>query len=84
MQTGNRIFDDVARLMTGAAGMAQGARSEVDTFLRSHLERWLTDMDLVTRDEFEAVRSMAQKAREENDALRARIDALESRFGSNV
>ena len=80
-QTNNRLLDDLARLMTDAAGMAQGVRREVDSVFKSHLERWLKDLDLVTREEFEAVRDMAVLAREENDRLRLRLAALEARLG---
>lgn len=80
MTTGpNRILDDFARLMTDAAGAAQGLRDEVETALRAQAERVLNNMDVVQREEFEAVREMAARARDENDALSARIDALEKR-----
>ena len=78
MQTRNKIFDDISQLMTNAMGVAQGAREEAETAMKSLMDRWLADRDLVTREEFDAVRAMAQKAREENDALKARLDALES------
>ena len=78
MQTRNRIFDDISQLMTNAMGVAQGARQEAETAMSSMLDRWLADRDLVTREEFDAVRAMAQKAREENEALKARIEALEA------
>lgn len=78
MQTRSRIFDDISQLMTNAMGVAQGAREEAQTAMNSLMDRWLADRDLVTREEFDAVRAMAQKAREENDALRARIEALEA------
>ena len=77
----NRILDEFAKLMTDAAGAAQGVRHEVETAGRAQLERLLNSMDLVKREEFEAVRDMAVKAREENDALSARLDALEARLG---
>ena len=79
MQTRSRIFDDISQLMTNAMGVAQGAREEAETAFNGMIDRWLADRDLVTREEFEAVRAMAQKAREENDALKARLDALEAR-----
>ena len=79
MQTRNRIFDDIGQLMTNAMGVAQGAREEAENAMRGMVDRFLADRDLVTREEFDAVRAMAQKAREENDALRARIDTLEGR-----
>ena len=77
MQTRNKIMDDISQLMTNAMGVAQGAREEAETAMRSLVDRWLADRDLVTREEFEAVRAMAQKAREENAALELRIAALE-------
>ncbi|MCY0096164.1 accessory factor UbiK family protein [Hoeflea ulvae] len=76
----NRILDELAKLMTDAAGAAQGVRREVETGMRSQLERLLNSMDLVKREEFEAVRDMAIKAREENDALSARLDAMEQKL----
>ncbi|MEM5494737.1 accessory factor UbiK family protein [Hoeflea sp. AS16] len=75
----NRLLDELAKLMTDAAGAAQGVRREMETAMRSQLERLLNSMDLVKREEFEAVRDMAIKAREENDALSARLDALEKK-----
>lgn len=78
MQTRNRFLDDMSKLMTNAMGVAQGAREEAETAMKSLIDRWLADRDLVTRDEFDAARAMAQKAREENAALLARIEALEA------
>lgn len=75
----NRILDELAKLMTDAAGAAQGVRREMETAMRSQLERLLNSMDLVKREEFEAVRDMAIKAREENEALAERLAALEVR-----
>jgi BMFP domain-containing protein YqiC len=69
-QTSNRIMDEFAKLMNDAAGAAQGVKREMETAVRSQMERFLGDMDIVQREEFEAVREMAVKAREENDALR--------------
>lgn len=77
MQTRNKLLDDVSQLMTNAMGVAQGAREEAETAMKSMIDRWLADRDFVTREEFDAVRAMAQKAREENEALKARLDALE-------
>ena len=77
-QTRGRIFDDLSRLMTDAAGLAEGARREVDTLVRSQLERLMAGMDIVSREEFEAVREMAARARAQNEKLEARIAALES------
>ncbi len=79
MQSRNRIFDDVSQLMSNALGVAQGAKTEAETAVKSMLDRWLADRDFVSRDEFEAVRAMAQKAREENEALSKRIEALEAK-----
>jgi BMFP domain-containing protein YqiC len=78
-QTSNRIFDEMARLMNDAAGVAQGVRREFDTLFRAQAERILRDLDVVQREEFEAVKEMARLAREENEALKARIAALESK-----
>ena len=79
-QTNSRFFDDLSRLMTDAAGLADGARREAQTFARSQLERMMSGMDLVSREEFEAVREMAAKARDENDKLAARIALLEAKL----
>ena len=79
-QTSNRILDDLARLMTDAAGAAQGVRREVESVVRAQGEKFLADLDVVRRDEFEAVKAMAQKAREENERLAARLAELESRL----
>ncbi|ATG49321.1 accessory factor UbiK family protein [Celeribacter ethanolicus] len=78
MQTRNKILDDFSQLMTNAMGVAQGAKDEAETALKSVMDRWLADRDFVTREEFEAVRAMAQKAREENEELKKRLDALEA------
>jgi BMFP domain-containing protein YqiC len=78
---GSRILDDLGRLMTDAAGVASGVRREIDGVVKSQIERLLRDADVVTREEFEAVREMAILARDENEALRARIDALEAKLG---
>ena len=77
MTTGNKVFEDFQQLFTNAMGVAQGAKSEAETAMKSWMDRWLADRDFVTREEFDAVRAMAQKAREENEALKARIAALE-------
>lgn len=74
----NKFFDDMSKLMTNAMGVAQGARTEAETAMKSWMDRWLADRDFVTREEFDAVRAMAQKARKENEALKARIEALEA------
>jgi BMFP domain-containing protein YqiC len=82
--TQTRIFDELAKLMTNAAGAAQGLRREIDTLVQAQMERILNNMELVKREEFEAVKAMAQKAREENDTLAARLHVLESRLGGNA
>jgi len=79
MQSRNKVFDDISQLMTNAMGVAQGAKDEAQTAMSSMVDRWLAERDFVTREEFEAVRTMAQKAREENAALLARIEALEAK-----
>ena len=78
MKTPNKFFDDVSQLMTNAMGVAQGAKTEAETAMKGFVDRWLADRDFVTREEFDATRAMAQKAREENSALEARIAALEA------
>lgn len=78
MQTTSSVFDDLARLMTGAMGMAQGMSDEAKGFMRAQADRFVAEMDLVSRDEFEAVKEMAASARAETDALRARVEALEA------
>jgi hypothetical protein len=80
-QTSNRFLDEMARLMNDAAGVASGVRREFDTVVRNQADRILRDLDVVKREEFEAVKEMARLAREENEVLRARIDALEARSG---
>ena len=79
-QTSNRFFDEIGRLMNDAAGAAQGVKREVDTVMRNQAERILRDLDVVQREEFEAVKEMARIAREENDALKARIEAIEAKL----
>lgn len=78
--TSSRFFDEVAKLMTNAAGAAQGVRKELDTLVKTQVERVLGDLDVVQREEFEAVLAMAQKAREENEVLLKRIEALEAKL----
>jgi BMFP domain-containing protein YqiC len=80
-QTNNRFFDEIGRLMNDAAGAAQGVKREVDAVVRNQAERILRDLDLVKREEFDAVKDMARLAREENEALKARIVALEAKLG---
>ena len=81
VQTTNRFFDEMARLMNDAAGAAQGVRREAETLFRTQTERFLREMDVVTREEFEAVKEMARLAREENEELKARVAALEAKLG---
>lgn len=78
MQTQSSVFDDLARLMTGAMGMAQGASAEAKSFMRAQADRFVAEMDLVGRDEFEALKQVAADARAEADALKARVAALEA------
>ncbi|MBA2126939.1 pyrroline-5-carboxylate reductase [Hyphomicrobium methylovorum] len=77
-QTTNKFFDDFAKLMTDAAGAAEGVKRETESLFRSQAEKFLRDMNVVAREDFEAVREMAQKARQENEALAARLSALEA------
>ena len=81
-QTSNRLLDEVAKLMTDAAGAAQGVRREVESVMRAQAERILESMDVVKREEFEAVKAMAEKARGENERLSAEIAALEARLAA--
>ena len=81
-QTTNRFLDEIARLMNDAAGVASGVRREVDAVFRSQADRILRELDVVKREEFEAVKDMARIAREENEGLKARIAALEAKIGS--
>ena len=79
MQQGNKLFDDMSKLMTNAMGVAQGAKTEAETAMKGFIDRWMADRNFVTREEFDAVRGMAVKAREENAALEARIAVLEAK-----
>ncbi|MEL6171186.1 MAG: accessory factor UbiK family protein [Pseudomonadota bacterium] len=79
MQTRNKMLDDLSQLMTNAMGVAQGAKDEAETAMKSMIDRWLADRDFVTREEFDAVKAMAVKAREEADELKARLDKLEKK-----
>jgi BMFP domain-containing protein YqiC len=79
MTTQNKFFDDISKLMTNAMGVAQGAKSEAETAMKGWVDRWLADHDFVTREEFEAVREMAIKARTENAELKAQLDKLETK-----
>ena len=81
MEQGNKFFDDMSKLMTNAMGVAQGAKTEAETAMKGFIDRWMADRNFVTRDEFDAVRAMAQKAREENIALEERIAVLEGKKG---
>ena len=80
VQTTGRLYDEFARLMNDAAGVAQGVRREFDTVVRTQAERILRDLDVVHREEFEAVKEMARLAREENEALKVRLAALEAKL----
>ena len=81
MQSRNKFFDDMSQLMTNAMGVAQGAKTEAETAMKGFIDRWMADRDVVAREEFDAGRAMAQKAREENATLEARIVALEAAAG---
>jgi BMFP domain-containing protein YqiC len=82
MQTDNRLFDDLARVANGALHTMSGVRDEIETRLRERVERLLTDMDMVPREEFEAIKSVAQKARSEQEKLASKVEALESRIAA--
>ncbi|MEY4982199.1 MAG: hypothetical protein RIR62_465 [Pseudomonadota bacterium] len=82
MQTRNKFLDDISQLMTNAMGVAQGAKTEAETAMKSLVDRWMADRDFVTREEFDAVRAMAVKAREENEALTARLAAIEAELAA--
>ena len=78
MQGKNKFMDDMSQIMTNAMGVAQGAKDEAENAMKSLMDRWLADRNFVTREEFDAVRAMAQKARAQNDELSARLEALEA------
>lgn len=78
MTTQNKFFDDISKLMTNAMGVAHGAKAEAETAMKGWIDRWLADRDFVTREEFDAVREMAIKARTENAELKARLDAMQA------
>ena len=82
MEGPNKFLDDISKLMTNAMGVAQGAKTEAETAMKGWIDRWMADRDFVTREEFDAARAMAQKAREENEALKGRIAALEAKSGT--
>lgn len=83
-QTSNRLFDELARLMTDAANVAQGVQREASTAIRSQADRWVTELDLVRREDFEAVKEMASRARAENERLAERIAALEAKLAASA
>jgi len=78
MQGMNKFMDDMSQIMTNAMGVAQGAKDEAENAMKSFMDRWLADRNFVTREEFDAVRAMAQKARTQNDELSARLKVLEA------
>jgi BMFP domain-containing protein YqiC len=80
-ETRGGVFDDFSRLMGGAADMAQGVRREFEQAVKGQFERWLATLDVVSREEFEAVKEMAARARDENDKLEARLATLEAKLG---
>ncbi|MEQ1715708.1 MAG: accessory factor UbiK family protein [Hyphomicrobium sp.] len=81
-QTNNRFFDDFSKMMTDAAGAADGMKREAEGMMKAQAERFMNSMDVVKREEFEVVKAMAQKAREENEALQARLAALEAKLAA--
>ncbi len=81
MQTDNRLFDDLSKLANGAVGTLTGIGKELEQMVKSRMERFVGDLDMVRRDEFDAVKAMADKARAENEALAARLAALEAKLG---
>ena len=84
MQSRNKFSDDMSQLMTNAMGVAQGAKTEAETAMKGLVDRWMADRDFVTREEFDAVRAMAVKAREENAALEARLAVLEAKLAGEA
>ncbi len=84
MQTRNRLLDDAARVAGGAVGTLAGAKREIESLVRQQFERLLSSLDLVTRDEFEAVKEMAAKARSEQEELTERLVALEKRLAKKT
>ncbi|HEX6980439.1 MAG TPA: accessory factor UbiK family protein [Alphaproteobacteria bacterium] len=84
MQTDNRFLDDIARAASGALGALAGVRTEIESQLRGMMERWLKSQDLVTREEYEVVKAMATRAREENEMLAARVAALEAALAGRM
>ncbi|WP_342151172.1 accessory factor UbiK family protein [Methylorubrum sp. SB2] len=84
MQSPNRLFDDVARLFTDAAGAAQGVRREAETLIKGQAERLIRDMDVATREEVDVLRDLVAALRSQNDALAARVTALEARLGTEA
>jgi len=84
MQTTGRLFDDLARVANGAAGAVSGVKDEIEQLVKSRLERVLADMDLVTREEFDAVKAMATKARMEQETLSERVEILEKRLSEST
>lgn len=84
MQSSNRLFDDVARIFTDAAGAAQGVKREAETLLKAQAERLIRDMDIATREEVDVLRDLVTALRARNDALEARVTALETRLGPDL
>jgi BMFP domain-containing protein YqiC len=82
MQTDNRLFDDLARVANGAINTLSGVRAEIESRLRERVERWLTEMDMVPREEFEAIKEIAQKARVEQEDLSVKVAALEQQLAA--
>ena len=80
MQTRNKLFDDLSELMTNAMGVAQGAKDEADTAMKSFIERWISEKNLISREEFEVTQIMLQKALEENKLIKSRLELLEKKL----
>ncbi|MAB02296.1 MAG: pyrroline-5-carboxylate reductase [Rhodobacteraceae bacterium] len=80
MQTRNKLFDDLSELMTNAMGVAQGAKDEADTAMKSFIERWISEKNLISREEFEVNQIMLQKALEENKLMKSRLELLEKKL----
>lgn len=80
MQTRNKLFDDLSELMTNAMGVAQGAKDEADTAMKSFIERWISEKNLISREEFEVTQIMLQKVLEENKLIKSRLELLEKKL----
>ena len=84
MQTRNKLFDDLSELMTNAMGVAQGAKDEADTAMKSFIDRWVSEKNLVGREEFEVTQIMVQKVLKESEVLKSRIELLEKKLKKKI